>query len=217
MHFARIPGFGRAVILAVRAAPDCLHIHGLLRRAVILKPIVFVEVPLHLLPLIHDLFEIELSGDLFLRLRVFLYDHRVLSVSLLAQVRVIVFQVPESPGDRLLHPLLRKYRFFHRTDLEGAVLKHRVIRCRCRRRVPVRFLRSARVALRLLVLTLPAFLRRFLLQFPGADPVILIFPGDLRDLRFPVERGDHFLFLCGFIRTFLRLPGCSFFLLFRSF
>ena len=108
MHFPGIPGLGRAGVIFVHiAVRSFLHAHRrLLRRGVILKSVILVEIPFHLLPLGHDLFEIELSGDLLLRFRVLLYYHRVLAVSFLAQVRVIIFQIPEPFRDRLLHSLL---------------------------------------------------------------------------------------------------------------
>ena len=108
VHFSRVPGFGRAGVLPVRVAErSFLHARGrLLRRSVVLESVILVEIPFHLLPLGHDLFKIELAGDLLLRFRVLLYYHRVLSVSFLAQVRVIIFQIPEPFRDRLLHSLL---------------------------------------------------------------------------------------------------------------
>ena len=107
-----------------------------------------------------------------------------------------------------------------------------MIRCRRRRcrsgsRRLLLYVRPARTAVFLSALTVAALLRRLLLQFPGTDPVILIFPGDLRR-RLPVERRNHLLLLCRFRslsaygiaglisccrRTSLRLPVL--FILFR--
>ena len=88
-----------------------------------------VEIPLDLLPFLHDLLEIELSRDLLLALRFLLHDHCVLSVSFLHEKSVVILKIPETLCDRLLHLLRGKHRFIHASHFESMIFKYCMVRC----------------------------------------------------------------------------------------